>query len=117
MNDRKKMPSVEGAITRKGNTAPVAPARKRSAWSMWGAPAMIDVTSVSTLRPGSAPPTTPRSRTIWLTTASKPRRTMRVAGTMSPASATRVGSSKVTATRSRPRDDGLTGSASGCWSE
>ena len=39
---------------------------------------------------------------------------MRVAGINSPASATNVGSSKVTAIRSMLRDDELTGSAS--WS-
>src|SRR5208283_3269594 len=46
---------------------------------------------------------------------SSPRRTISVAGTISPASATRVGSSKITATRSILRDDDVTGSASSCW--
>ena len=31
VNDRKNVPSVEGAITRNGNTRLVAPARRRSA--------------------------------------------------------------------------------------
>ena len=35
---RKKVPSVEGAITRNGRTLCVAPARRRSTWSMWVAP-------------------------------------------------------------------------------
>ena len=112
---RKNVPSVEGAITRNGRTLCVAPARRRSTWSMWVAPTRIAATKVSTFRPGRAPPTRPPRRTIWFTSASRPRRTMSVAGTRSPASATSVGSSKVTATRSIMRDDEFTGSASSGW--
>ena len=109
---RKKVPSVEGAITRNGSTRWVAPARSRSAWSMWLAPAKMAATKVSTLRPGREPPTRSPRRTIWFTNTSSPSRTINVAGTISPASATKDGSSKVTPIRSIPRDTGLTESAS-----
>jgi integrase len=112
VNERRKVPSVEGAITRNGKTLWVAPARSRSAWSICEPPARIVVTKVSTLRPGRAPPTRPTSLTVALTSSSNPSRTINVAGTISPASATRLGSSKVTSMRSRPRDTALTESAS-----
>src|SRR5271165_2787246 len=70
------------------------------------------VTSVSTLRPGRDPPTRPPRHTSWLTRLSSPRRTMSVAGTISPASATRFGSSKITSAPSIARDTELTESAS-----
>ena len=41
VKERKNVPSVDGAMTRKGSTRRVAPARRRSAWSMWVAPARI----------------------------------------------------------------------------
>jgi hypothetical protein len=74
-------------------------------------------TRVSTLRPGRDPPTRPASRTVWLISASKPRRTIKVAGTMRPALATRLGSSKTASIRSMPRDTGLTENASSIWAE
>jgi len=48
---RKKVPSVDGANTRKDGTRELAPVRRRSAWSIWLAPAKIAVTTVTTLRP------------------------------------------------------------------
>ena len=56
---RRNVPRVEGAITRWGSTDWVAPDLSTSAWSMWLPPATMACTSVSTLRPGSAPPTRP----------------------------------------------------------
>src|ERR687898_897046 len=79
---------------------------------MCDAPAKIAATNVKTLRPGSAPPTRPTSRTVWLISTSSPRRTISVAGTINPASATNVSSSNVTSMRSIARDTRLTGSAS-----
>ena len=54
---------------------------------------------------------TPQRRGLF-TSASSPRRTINVAGTINPASATSVSSSKVTSMRSITRDTRLTGSAS-----
>ena len=48
---RKKVPSVDGAMTRNGRTLRVAPARRRSTWSMWVAPVRIAATNVSTFAP------------------------------------------------------------------
>jgi len=67
---------------------------------------------VSTLRPGRAPTTRPTSLTVALISSSNPSRTINVAGTISPASATRLGSSNVTSMRSRVRDTEATESAS-----
>lgn len=106
------MPNVEGAITRWANTDPVAPARNTSAWSIWEPPATIACTNVSTLRPGSAPPTRPASRTVALISASSSSRAANVATNTRPALATRFGSSKITSMRSLPRDTPLTGNAS-----
>src|SRR5206468_174007 len=69
-------------------------------------------TNVQTLRPGRAPPTRPTSRTASFTNASMPRRTINVAGTINPASATNVSSSKDTPMRSIARDTPPTESAS-----
>ena len=56
---RKKVPSVDGAITRCPSTSAVAPARSMSAWSMWLAPATMAWTSVRIFLPGRNPPTRP----------------------------------------------------------
>ena len=99
-------------MTRCPSTLPVAPERKRSAWPMWLAPATMACTRVKTLRPGRKPPARSVKRTMVSTSASRPRRDANVATTISPASATSPGSSKVTCVRSRPRDTGFTESAS-----
>ena len=75
---------------------------------MWvAAQPRIAATNVSTLRPGRAPPTRSTNRTVWSINASKPRRTINVAGTINPASATNVSSSKVASKRSISCDLGL----------
>ena len=109
---RRKVPKVEGAITRKGSTCAVPPQRKMSAWSMWLAPATMACTRVNTLRPGRAPPTRPGRRTVAFTSRSSSRRTTSVPTSSSPALATRFGSSKLTRTRSMACDTRLTESAS-----
>lgn len=68
--------------------------------------------SDKTLRAGRAPPTRPESRTVALTNASNPSRTINVAGNTRPAFATRLSSSNVTPRRSIERDADLTESAS-----
>ena len=55
---RRKVPSVDGAITRCPSTEAVAPERSTSAWSMWLPPATMACTKVSTLRPGTLRDTT-----------------------------------------------------------
>ena len=112
VNARKKVPSVDGAITRCSSTSALAPARSMSAWSMWLAPATMAWTSVKIFRPGRNPPTRPDSSIVVSQSLSSPSRFARVAMSTSPALATRFGSSKVTATRSIPRDTGFTESAS-----
>ena len=79
---------------------------------MWLAPATMACTKVSTLRPGWKPPRLEGMRTRALTRASSPSLFTTVATSNSPALATRLSSSKVTAIRSIPRDTGFTGSAS-----
>ena len=112
MKLRKKVPSVDGAITRCSSTSALAPARSMSAWSMWLAPATMAWTRVKILRPGRNPPTRPLSSIVVSQSFSSPSRLTKVATSTSPALATRFGSSKVTATRSIPRDTGFTESAS-----
>ena len=112
---RKKVPSVDGAMTRCGSTAAVAPERSTSAWSMCEPPATMACTNVSTLRPGIAPPTRPKRPTVALTRDSRSRRATSVATNNKPALATRLGSSKVTPIRSILRDTDPTESASWCW--
>ena len=51
-------------------TGSVFPERSTSTWSMCEPPATIVCTSVSTLRPGSAPPTRPTRRTVEFTSRS-----------------------------------------------
>jgi hypothetical protein len=71
VSERRNVPSVDGAITTKGSTRRIAPARTWSAWSMWLPPARIEKTRVSTFRPGSAPPTRPARRTKRFTSDSR----------------------------------------------
>ena len=80
-------------------------------------PARIVATNEQILRPGRAPPTLPTRRTVALTSASKPRRTINVAGSTSPAFATNVSSSKVASRRSIACNTDVTGSASRSWLE
>ena len=112
MNERRNVPTVEGAITAWGNTRPVEPARSRSTWSIWEPPTSIDDTNVRTLRPGFAPPTRPPSRTVPSTKSSNPNRSTNVPAANKPASATSPSSSKTTPYRSILCDTPLTGSAS-----
>src|SRR5919205_2067319 len=112
VNDRRKVASVEGAIARCGRTRCVPPERSTSAWSMWEPPTTMACTSVSTLRPGSAPPTRPPSRTVPFTKRSSPSLATRVPTSSSPALATSFGSSKLTASRSSVCETRLTESAS-----
>ena len=53
---RRKVPSVDAALTRKPSTRPVPPARSAFAWSMWSPPASADMTSVRSLSPTLALP-------------------------------------------------------------
>ena len=100
---RKKMPSVDGAMTRNGSTRPVAPARRRSAWSMWLAPARIAVPREHLA---------PRTRAADATTQVHHGVHQRLEAEANhqgcrhdqPRIATSDGSSKVTPIRSIPRD-------------
>ncbi len=68
-------------------------------------PSAVDLrTKVRTFAPGELPPTRPTRRTVALISASRSNRATRVATRISPALATRFGSSKTTSTRSRLRD-------------
>ncbi len=93
--------------------SPPSAARRRGRCAM--PPATMACTKVSTLRPGSAPPTRPERPTVALTRLSRSRRATSVATNNKPALATRLGSSKVTPIRSILRDTDLTESASWCW--
>lgn len=98
---RKKVPSVDGAITRWPRTSSVEAQRKTSASSMKSPPATIECTRVITLRPGRKwPGRLPRS-TQSLITASRPRCWASVAVSTRPAEATAWSSSKATARASR----------------
>ena len=79
---------------------------------MWVAPATMACTRVKIFLPGWNPPARPLSRIVALHRASRPSRRTKVATSNRPALATRFGSSKVTQTRSIPRDTGFTESAS-----
>ena len=79
---------------------------------MWLAPATMAWTSVRIFLPGRNPPTRPDSSIVVSHSFSSPSRLAKVEMSTRPALATKFGSSKVTATRSIPRDTGLTESAS-----
>lgn len=79
---RRNLPSVEGPSPERA--APDGARSGRSKWSMWVAPARMDATRVSTLRPGRAPPIRPPSRTVVFARASRPRRTPQGAYTSRP---------------------------------
>jgi len=105
VNERRNVPSVDGAITQCGRTASVAPARSTCASSMQSPPATIDWTRVITLRPGrAAAGRSPRSTTSS-TTASTPSLAASVAVMSKPALATPWESSKVISARSRAWED------------
>jgi hypothetical protein len=62
VNERKNVPECRWCHHPERLDQWVAPARSRSAWSMWEPPAKIVATKVSTLRPGRAlPPGRPAS--------------------------------------------------------
>jgi hypothetical protein len=96
VNERRNVPSVEGAIARCPSTAPVSPARSRSQSSIESAPAAIAWTSDSTLRPGLAAPGRAPSSTVSSTSRSRPSRALNVAVNSKPAFATSRSSSNST---------------------
>ena len=93
---RRKVLSVDGALTTQPMALAVPPLRNTSASAMQSPPARADATSVSILSPGLARPgVSPRSS--WLSTSSlRPRWWAKVTGKSSPALATRRWSSKAT---------------------
>jgi hypothetical protein len=96
VNERRNVPIVEGAKTRWPRTRPVDPARSLSQSSIQLPPASDEATSVIALspalaRPGASPRST-NSSTSWRS----PSPTASVAGSSSPASATRRSSSNLT---------------------
>src|SRR6266542_3172896 len=97
VNERRNVPSVDGAATRWPRTAPVAPARSRSTSSIHSPPANAEWTRVMALSPMlAAPGASPRS--TWVSNSSRSRSpSARVAARIRPASATAWSSSKVTA--------------------
>ncbi len=100
VNERRNVPSVEGAIGRCPSTASVRPARNRSQSSIESAPSSIACTSEITLRPGRAAPGRPPSLTAPSTRASIPSRRPSVTASMIPAPATTRSSSNTTSDRS-----------------
>ena len=84
MNERRNVPSVEGAITRCPSTAAVDAVRSTSASSMKSPPAIIESTRVITLRPGRKYPGRSPKSTQSSTTASSPRCWPSVAVSNSP---------------------------------
>ena len=111
---RKKVPSVEGAITRWPSTFAVEPARSMSAWSMWEAEAAHGVHQGQDLPPRFEAPDPSRqvNRRVPQVLEAQTSRQLSPPTDNSPALATRFGSSKVTANQSRHRDTELTESAS-----
>ena len=96
VNERRNVPSVDGAIARCPRTASVRPALSTSQSSMQSAPSSIAWISESTLRPGrDAPGRLPRS-TAASTSASIPSRRPSVTASMIPALTTTRSSSKTT---------------------
>ena len=97
---RRKVPRVDGALTTQPRTPAVPPLRNASASSIQSPPARAEATRVISLspvlaRPGAWPKSRHRSAS-W----GRPRRRARVAGSISPALATRRWSSKATWMRS-----------------
>jgi hypothetical protein len=96
VNERRNVPSVEGASTRWPVTRPVRPVRSRSQSSIESAPNSIAWHSVSTFRPGpAAPGRSPRS-TVSSTSCSISSLLATVAGSSKPAFATARSSSNST---------------------
>ena len=107
------MPTVEGATTRCGSTADVAPERSKSAWSMCEPPATRAWTKGENLATRHGPADTSREADGGLDEALEIEATDQAKS--KPALATRFGSSKVTEIRSILRDTDFTESASSCW--
>jgi hypothetical protein len=105
VNERKKMPSVDGAATRWPSTWPVDPARSRSASSIHSPPARAEWISVIALSPAlAAPGPLPRS-TCSSTNSPSMSPSAKLATSMRPASATAWSSSKQTVIASGLWDD------------
>src|SRR6266540_3746578 len=105
VNERRNVPSVEGAMTRWPSTVAVCPQRSTSASSMQSPPASIEWTRVNSLRPGrAAPGRSPRSisasAVCWM-----PSRSASVAGSSRPALAMAWVSSKQVSSWSRVWED------------
>jgi hypothetical protein len=99
------VPRVDAALTLKPRILPVPPARKAFASSMQSPPASAERTRVRSLSPGFArPAVAPRSMCSFISSRNRSR-SARVAGSTSPASATRRSSSKAVSRRSRLCDD------------
>src|SRR6266545_1858233 len=105
VNERKNVPSVDGAATRWPSTCPVAPARSRSASPIHSPPARAEWITVMALSPmWAAPGVSPRSR--WVSNSSRSRSpSARLAARIRPASATAWSSSKATVIWSGLWDD------------
>src|SRR5680860_1595205 len=102
LNERRHVPSVDGARTSK--RSPVAPARITSMSSMLSAPASSPPMIIIALVPTLAPPRAPARSTRASTSAATPSRCARAAGATSPACDTRFGSSKLMETRLKSCD-------------
>ena len=97
---RKKVPRVDGALTVPPRVQAVLPVRKASASSIQSPPVRAEATSVISLSPVLARPgARPKSR-CCSTSCGRPKRRARVAGSISPALATRRWSSKAMRMRS-----------------
>ena len=110
VNDRTKVPKVDGADTTNGSTRAAEPARSLFASSMKDPPASIDATNDNTFAPDPRPAS--GGRTTSSMSASSPRRSISVPANNSPASATKDPSSKPASNPSIPPDMLPTGSAS-----
>ena len=104
---RRKVPSVDGALTTQPSSCSVRPARSASVSSMQSPSASADATRVSSLSPALALPGA-RPRSTWRSTRSpRPRRWARATGSSSLALATRRWSSKATRVRSGSLRDSI----------
>jgi hypothetical protein len=105
VNERRKVPSVEGAIARWPSSAAVPPARSTSQPAIESAPSAIACSSEQILRPGLAAPGRSPSATVRSTSRSIPSRSISVPVNATPALATSRSSSNTTASES-PRTTG-----------